>query len=62
MIALVRALISTTLPFAYEKLNDTIGELARHYGATSVVVAPTEVMGSSSCATDSVERGASIRA
>jgi len=62
MIALVRALISATLPFACEKLNDTIGELARRYGATSVVVALTEVMGSSSCATDSVERGASIRA
>ena len=45
----------------YEKLNDAIGELARRYGATSVV-ALTEVMGCSSCATDSVERGASIRA
>jgi len=62
MIALVRVLILATLPFACEKLNDAIGELARRYGATSVVVALTEVMGSSSCATDSVERGASIRA
>lgn len=44
------------------KLNDTIGELARRYGAASVVVALTEVMRCSSCATDSVERGASIRA
>ena len=44
------------------KLNDTIGELARRYGAASVVVALTEVMGCSSCAKDSVERGASIRA
>ena len=61
MIALVRVLILATLPFACEKLNDAIGELARCYGATSVV-ALTEVMGCSSCATDSVERGASIRA
>lgn len=44
------------------KLNDTIGELARCYGAFSVVVALTEVMGCSACATDSIERGASIRA
>jgi len=44
------------------KLNDTIGELARRYGAASVVVALTEVMGCASCATNSVERGASIRA
>jgi hypothetical protein len=44
------------------KLNHTIGELARCYGAMSVVVALTEVMGCSACATDSVERGASIRA
>jgi len=44
------------------KLNYTIGELARCYGAASVVAALTEVMGCSSCATDSVERGASIRA
>ena len=45
-----------------QQLNDTIGELARRYGAASVVVALTEVMGCSSCATDSVERGASVRA
>ena len=44
-----------------DKLNQTIGELARCYGVTSVVVALTEVMGCSSCATDSVERGVSIR-
>jgi hypothetical protein len=43
-------------------LNHTIGELARCYGVASVVVALTEVMGCSSCATDSVERGAGIRA
>ena len=43
------------------ELNHTIGELARRYGAASVVVALTEVMGCASCATDSVERGASIR-
>jgi len=43
-------------------LNHTIGELARCYGATAVVVALTEVMGCSSCITDTVERGASIRA
>lgn len=42
-------------------LNHTIGGLARVYGAASVVVALTEVMGCASCATDSVERGASIR-
>jgi len=36
--------------------------LARSYGAASVVVALTEVMGCSSCTTDSAERGASIRA
>ena len=44
------------------QLNHTIGELARCYGAASVVVALTEVMGCASCATDSIERGASIRA
>ena len=44
------------------EINHTIGELARRYGAASVVVALTEVMGCASCATDSVERGASIRA
>jgi len=43
-------------------LNHTIGELGRRYGAAVVVVALTEVMGCASCATDSVERGASIRA
>lgn len=44
------------------EINHTIGELARRYGAASVVIALTEVMGCASCATDSVERGASIRA
>ncbi|HYB65149.1 MAG TPA: hypothetical protein VEC59_07815 [Steroidobacteraceae bacterium] len=44
------------------EINHMIGELARRYGAASVVVALTEVMGCASCATDSVERGASIRA
>jgi len=44
------------------ELNHTIGELARRYGAASVVIALTEVMGCASCATDSIERGASIRA
>ena len=44
------------------ELDHTIGELARRYGAASVVIALTEVMGCPSCATDSVERGASIRA
>ncbi len=44
------------------EINHAIGVLARRYGAASVVVALTEVMGCASCATDSVERGASIRA
>lgn len=44
------------------ELNHTVGELARRYGAASVVVALTEVMGCESCAIDSVERGVSIRA
>jgi len=43
-------------------LNHTIGELARQHGVSAVVVALTQVMGCSTCATDSVERGASIRA
>lgn len=43
-------------------LNHTIGELARQHGVSAVVVALTQVMGCSCCATDSVERGASIRA
>ncbi len=43
------------------QLDHTIGELARRYGAAAVVVALTEVMGCASCATDSVERGVSIR-
>ena len=42
-------------------LNHTVGELARQYGVAAVAVALTEVMGCSSCAIDSVERGASIR-
>ncbi len=45
-----------------QKLNHTIGELASCYGAASVVIALTEVTGCASCATDSVERGASLRA
>jgi hypothetical protein len=53
---------SSYVAVCVRKLNDTIGELARRYGAASVVVALTEVMGCSSCATASVERGASIRA
>lgn len=44
------------------KLNHTIGELARCYGTASVVAALTQIMGCSSCITDSVKRGASIRA
>jgi hypothetical protein len=44
------------------QLDHTIGELARRYGTAAVVVALTEVMGCASCATDSVERGVSIRA
>lgn len=43
-------------------LNHTIGELARCYGAASVVLALTEVMGCASCMSDSVERHTSIRA
>jgi hypothetical protein len=43
-------------------LNHTMGELARWYGAASVVVALTEVMGCGFCMTDSVERHTSIRA
>jgi hypothetical protein len=42
-------------------LNHAIGELARQYGVSAVVVALPQVMGCSSCATDRVERGASIR-
>jgi hypothetical protein len=42
-------------------LNLTIGELARCHGVATVVAALTEVMGCSSCITDSIERGASIR-
>src|SRR5262249_22476814 len=44
------------------KLNHTVGELATLYGVGTVVIALTEVMGCSSCVTDIVERGASIRA
>lgn len=43
-------------------LNYTIGELARCYGAASVVVALTDVMACASCMTDSVERHTIIRA
>ena len=53
---------TTNVAICVHKLNHTIGELARCYGAMSVVIALTEVMGCSACATDSVERGASIRA
>jgi hypothetical protein len=42
-------------------LNHTIGQLANRYGAASVVVALTEVVGCSSCVTD-VSRGWGIRA
>jgi hypothetical protein len=52
----------TNVAICVRKLNHTIGELARCYGAVSVVVALTEVMGCSACATDSVQRGAGIRA
>jgi hypothetical protein len=41
-------------------LNHTIGDLARCYGASSVVSALTEIMGCASCITDNVERAASI--
>ena len=44
------------------EINHTIGELARCYGVATVVAALTEVMGCASCITDSLERGASIRA
>jgi hypothetical protein len=43
-------------------INHTIGELARCHGVAAVVAALTEVMGCASCLTDSMERGASIRA
>jgi hypothetical protein len=52
---------SSNVAVCMRKLNDTIGELARRYGTASVVVALTEIMGCSSCAMNSVERGASIR-
>ncbi len=42
-------------------LNHTIGELARCHGVAAVVAALTEVMGCSSCITDGIERGTSIR-
>jgi len=41
-------------------LNHTIGELARCHGVAVVVAALTEVMGCSSCITNSIERGASL--
>jgi hypothetical protein len=44
-----------------QAINHTIGELARGHGVAAVVVALTEVMGCSSCMTDSIERGASVR-
>ena len=53
---------SSNVAVCVRKLNHTIGELARTYGAASVAMALTELMGCSVCATDSVERGASIRA
>jgi hypothetical protein len=52
----------SNVAFCVQRLNHTIGELARCYGVASVVAALTEVMGCSSCATDSVERGANILA
>ncbi len=42
-------------------LDHTIGALARSHGVAVVVTALTEVMGCSSCITDSIERGTSIR-
>jgi hypothetical protein len=42
-------------------LNHTIGELAQQHGVSAVVVALTQVMGCSSCATDRRERAARIR-
>ncbi len=42
-------------------LNHTIGELARSHGVPAVVAALTEVMGCSSCITDNIERGTSVR-
>jgi hypothetical protein len=42
-------------------LNHTIGQLADRYGAASVVAAPTEVVGCSSCVGD-VSRSTGIRA
>ncbi len=42
-------------------LNHTMGELARSHGVAAVVAALTEVMGCSSCITDSIERGTSVR-
>jgi len=42
-------------------LNHTIGQLADHYGAASVVAALTEVVGCLSCVGD-VRRGTGIRA
>jgi hypothetical protein len=53
---------ATAVARCVRQLNYTIGELARRHGAASVVMALTEVMGCASCATDSVERGAGIRA
>jgi hypothetical protein len=53
---------SSNVALCVQALNHTIGELARRYGAAPVVVALTEVMGCSSCATDSIERGSSIHA
>jgi hypothetical protein len=53
---------SSNVAICTRTLNHTIGELARCYGAASVVVALTEVMGCASCMTDIVERGTSIRA
>jgi len=42
-------------------INHTIGELARSHGVGAVVAALTEVMGCSSCITDNIERGGSVR-
>lgn len=56
-----RSSADSSVAICVHKLNHTIGELARFYGVASVVVALTEVMGCSSCAAGSVERGVSMR-
>ena len=58
----IRDSVASDVAVCVQTLNHTIGELARRYGAVSVVVALTEVMGCASCATDSVKRGSSLHA